>query len=203
LCPLKAVQSLRIVRTFGTFGANIPVTILKKRPQLMRVEQALPGRPLVVRGLDPSGAWEQIQDKVTKRPAETEVELRELDGDFDGFLVDYRDKGHTVTYAGRETTGGVDCHKISVTLKSGHVRQVFLDARTFLERKEVGTVTLPQVGKVEQVLVFSDYREVDGLMFPFAIDEERAAAGATYAIYTQTIELNPPVDDTIFKMPGT
>ncbi len=50
---------------------------------------ALRGRPTVARGLDATGAWKSVNGKVTLRPADQELELRELDGDFHGFLVDY------------------------------------------------------------------------------------------------------------------
>ena len=105
---LKAISTLRIVRTYGTFGANIPVTITKKREGLHRTDQALPGRPTVSRGLDATGAWESVNGKVTRRPADQEAELRELDADFDGFLVDYKAKGHAAEYVGRERAGGID-----------------------------------------------------------------------------------------------
>jgi hypothetical protein len=118
---LKGISTLRIVRTYGTFGANIPVTITKKREGLHRTDQSLPGRPTVVRGLDATGAWESINGKVTRRPADQEAELRELDADFDGFLVDYKAKGHAVEYVGRERAGGIDTYKLKVTLKSGAV----------------------------------------------------------------------------------
>jgi hypothetical protein len=201
LARLKAISSMRIVRTFGTFGANIPVTITRKRGGLYRSDQALPGRPAVARGLDAGGAWESVDGKVTKRPADQEAELRELDGDFDGFLVDYRAKGHRVAYDGRARIGGVDTHKLTVTLKSGAVRVVYLDAATYLERRQEGTITLP-AGKVPVILTFGDWRDVEGVKFPFAIDEERNSfPPQTFAIYTERIELNPPVDDGIFAMP--
>jgi hypothetical protein len=198
---LKALTTVRIVRTYGTFGGNIPVTITKKRPGLYRTDQALPGRPTVARGLGPDGAWESVDGKVTRRPADQELELRELDGDFDGFLVDYRDKGHRVELAGREKTGGIDTYKLTVTLKSGAVRQVYLDAATFLERKQEGTMTLPQ-RKVPVILTFGDWRDVGGIKFPFAVDEERVSfPPQTFAIYTERIDLDPQVDDRMFAMP--
>ena len=80
---LAAITSVRIVRTYGTFGANIPVTITKKRAGLYRTDQALPGRPTVARGLDPAGAWESVDGKVARRPADPELALRALDGEFD------------------------------------------------------------------------------------------------------------------------
>jgi len=198
---LATITTVRIVRTYGTFGGNIPVTITKKRTGLYRTDQAMPGRPTVIRGIDASGAWESIDGKVSRRPADQEAELRELDADFDGMLVDYKAKGHTVTLAGREKTGGVDTYKLTVTLKSGAVRHVYLDASTFLERKHVGTLTLPS-GKVPVVITFADWRDVEGVRFPFAIDEERDSfPPQTFAIYTERVELNPPLDDAFFAMP--
>ena len=198
---LATVTTVRIVRTYGTFGGNIPVTITKKRTGLYRTDQAMPGRPTVIRGIDASGAWESIDGKVARRPADQEAELRELDADFDGMLVDYKAKGHTVTLAGREKTGGVDTYKLTVTLKSGAVRHVYLDASTFLERKHVGTLTLPS-GKVPVVITFADWRDVEGVKFPFAIDEERDSfPPQTFAIYTERVELNPLLDDAFFAMP--
>ena len=48
-------------------------------------------------------AWDQAPDgTVTERPPEVAAEARELDADFDGLLVDYAQKGHTLAYAGRE-----------------------------------------------------------------------------------------------------
>ena len=159
----------------------------------------MPGRPTVARGLDPAGAWESVNGKVTQRPADQELELRELDGDFDGFLVDYKAKGHAVEYVGREKAGGIDTYRLKVTLKSGAVRHVYLDATTYLERKQEGTMTLPD-GKVPVILTFGDWRDVEGVKFPFAIDEERVSfPPQTFAIYTERIELNPAVDDATFR----
>jgi hypothetical protein len=198
---LKAITTLRIVRTYGTFGANIPVTITKKREGLHRTDQALPGRPTVIRGIDTSGAWESINGKVSRRPVDQESELRELDADFDGFLVDYKAKGHAVEYVGRERAGGIDTHKLKVTLKSGAVRHVWLDADTYLERRHEGTMTMPD-GKVPVIVTFAEWKDVQGVKFPFAIDEERNSfPPQTFAIYTERVEINPAVDDTVFAMP--
>jgi hypothetical protein len=198
---LKAITTLRIVRTYGTFGANIPVTVTKKREGLHRTDQALPGRPTVIRGIDASGAWESINGKVSRRPADQESELRELDADFDGFLVDYKAKGHAVEYVGRERAGGIDTHKLKVTLKSGAVRHVWLDADTYLERRHEGTMTMPD-GKVPVIVTFAEWKDVQGVKFPFAIDEERNSfPPQTFAIYTERVEINPAVDDTMFAMP--
>ena len=200
---LKAITTLRIVRTYGTFGANIPVTITKKREGLHRTDQALPGRPTVIRGLDATGAWESINGKVSKRPPEQAAELRELDADFDGFLVDYKAKGHSVEFVGRERAGGIDTYKLKVTLKSGAVRHVWLDANTHLERRHEGTMLMPDGKPIPVIITFADWKDVQGVKFPFAIDEERNSfPPQTFAIYTERVEINPAVDDALFAMPS-
>jgi hypothetical protein len=50
-------------------------------------------------------------------------------------------------------------------------------------------------------LSFGDYREVAGVKFPFAIDDERDGPGQTYAIYVQKIEPNVSIEDAVFDPP--
>jgi len=200
---IKAVQTMKITRTVSTFSANLQVVLLKKRPHSIRSEVTFPGRPATLRVLGPAGLWEVGPDgKVEERPAEMATELAELDADIDGLLVDYAQKGHSVQYNGREKVGGVDVHKLTVTLKSGAARQVYLDAATYLERKHVGTITLPQQGKVQTTLTFSDYRDVGGLKLPFAVDEERSSFPVqSLSVYMDRIELDMPIDDSLFAKP--
>jgi hypothetical protein len=64
-------------------------------------------------------------------------------------------------------------------------------------------MTMPQGQKVPVTLTFSDYRNVDGIELPFAIDEERESFPVqTIAIYTEKIELNVPVDEAAFTPPA-
>lgn len=200
---LAAIRSLRIVRTYSTFSVDVPVVILKKRQGFHRVEQTLPGRPPVVRAVTPDGAWEHDGKQISDRPPEVAAEMQELDGDIDGFLVDYREKGHAVELVGRERTGGVDTWHLRVTLKSGAVRDVYLDASTYLERKQTGIFTHPQAGKVPVTLIYSDWREAGGVLFPYAIDEERDMPGGSIAIYTEKIEVNPALDESLFRRPSS
>ena len=39
-------------------------------------------------------------------------------------------------------------------------------------------------------------------MFPFAIDEDRAAAGQTFAIYVEKIQANVTIDPAAFAPPA-
>lgn len=201
---LKAVQTIRITRTVATQFSKVKVVVYKKRPNLFRAEQTAAGQPMVPRGINADAAWDTIQGKLVQRPAAAAVEIREIDGDFDGLLVDWKEKGHSVTLEGREPLAGGDAYKLKVTTKSGAVRYVYLDATTYLERRQTGTILLPNNRREKTTLDFSNYKPIDGIQFAFNIDEDRSGSVITqsFATYTDEIELNVPIDDALFATPA-
>jgi hypothetical protein len=208
---LKAIDTIKITRQVGTPFTTVTVVVYKKRPDLVRWEQTPKGQTAAIpRGINASGAWDIVQGKVVMRPETLAVEGREIDGDFDGLLVDWQKKGHTVTYEGKAKVGTADTHKLKVTTKGGTIREVYLDATTFLEAQIVGRARLPgmdprtkQHRYNDSTFVFGDYRDVNGVKFPFAIDEERTGGGITqsFATFTEKIEVNVPIDDALFAPP--
>lgn len=201
---LKAVQTVKITRTVATQFSNVKVVIYKKRPSLLRAEQTAPGQPMVPRGINADAAWDTIQGRIAQRPAPSAAETREIDGDFDGLLVDWKEKGHTVTLEGTEALSGGDAYRLKVTTKGGAVRYVYLDAKTYLERRQTGSVLLANNRREKTTLDFSNYKAVEGIQFPFNIDEDRTGPQITqsFATYTETIELNVPMDDALFATPA-
>lgn len=208
---LKAIQTLKLTRTVATPFSSVQVVIYKKRPNLIRWEQTPKGQTTAVpRAINSTGAWDIVGEKVVMRPETIAIEGRETDGDFDGLLVDWKEKGHSVTLAGKEKVGTVDAYRLTVTTRGGAVRDVYLDAATYLEAQIVGKVRLPQMDPKtkehrfnDTTLVFSDYRDVNGVKFPFAVDEERIGGPITqsFAIYTDKIEVNVPMEDALFAVP--
>ena len=200
---LKAVQTIKITRTVATQFSNVKVIIYKKRPNLFRAEQTAPGQPMVPRGINAEGAWDTVQGRIAQRPAAAAAETRDIDGDFDGLLVDWKEKGHTVTVEGKEPLPDGDAYKLKVATKGGAVRYVYLDAKTYLERRQTGMIVLPNNRRENSTLDFSNYKTVDGIQFAFNIDEDRSGPQITqsFATYTEKIELNVPMDDTLFATP--
>jgi hypothetical protein len=202
LAKLKALESVRIERTVAAVFTNIEVVIYKKRPNLYRSEQkpreaAAP----TVRGFSDT-AWESAGGKTTVREGAAPAEQREIDADFDGFLVDYREKGHAIALEGKQKLGPTEVYKLKVTMKSGAERVVYLDAATFLERRHEGTIELGPNRRVKTTIDYGDWRDVGGVKFPFAIEEDRDAPGQTFVHYTKRIEVNVPMDDALFRMPS-
>jgi hypothetical protein len=204
---LQAIQTLKITRTVATgLGSTIKVIIYKKRPQLFRAEQgpAQAGATMTARGVNADAAWDTQQGKIVTRPAQAAAETRDLDADFDGLLVDWKAKGHTVVLDGRVTMPGGDAYKLTVTLKSGLVRTVYLDAKTYLDRRHTGVLNLPGGRQFDVTIDFANWRDVEGVKFPFDITEERTGKEPVVSLvtYTENVEVNVPLDDTLFATPA-
>lgn len=207
---IKAIQSLRITQTVGNPFSRTKVVILKKRPGFVRWEITPAGQTAPIpRAINAEGGWDTQQGKVVARPDVMVKEERDLEADLEGPLVDWKAKGHTVTLEGTDSVGKTPAYKLKVVLKSGATREIFLDTKTFLPLRETGRSSLPPDPKGnprfnEHVFTYSDWRDVNGVKFPFAVDEERTGGPITqsFAVYTEKIEVNVPVDDALFVKPG-
>jgi hypothetical protein len=203
---LTAIQTIKMTRTVANgIGTTLKVVVYKKRPDLLRLEQgaATPGAPTTPRGINADAAWDMQQGKAVTRPAQIAAEARDVDADFDGILVNWKQKGHTVALEGREPLPGGDAYKLKVTLKSGLVRNIYLDARTYLERRHTGVLNLPGGRQFDVTIDFDNWRDVEGVKFPFDITEERTGKEPVVNLvtYTEKIELNLPMDDALFATP--
>jgi len=204
---LAAVQTVKMTRTVASgIGTTLKVIVYKKRPNLFRLEQgpAQSNAPLVPRGISGDLAWDTVQGKVVPRQAQLAAESRDVDGDFDGILVDWKEKGHSVVFAGKESLPGGDALKLTVTLKSGLARTIYLDAQTYLDRRQTGVLNLPGGRQFDVTIDFDNWRDVEGVKFPFDITEERTGKEpvVTLVTYTEKIELNVPMDDALFAPPA-
>jgi hypothetical protein len=201
---LKAIQTIKITRTVATAFGKVRVVISRKRPYLYRVEQGpVQAAPAVSRGISADVAWDIVGGKAVSRTAAAFAEARDLDGDFDGLLVDWKEEGHTVTYEGKEKLPFGEAHKLKVATRSGAERTIYLDASSFLERRQTGVLNLPGGRRFDVVIDYDNYREVAGVTFPYDITEERTGKEPvqSLAIYTESIEVNVPMDDGLFALP--
>ena len=201
---IKAVQSQRISGTisFGP-GAEGPFVIELKRPLKLHMEVTLGGQTLV-RVYDGKGAGWTVNpfgEDHTPQPM-TEEDLRNIndESDFDGPLVDYKTKGNQVELAGKDQVEGKAAHKIKLTRKDGDSRTYFIDAASFQVLKWEGTTRIEDRDvPVENFL--RDYRDVNGLQFPFEIDSDSPGSPQTRKITIDKIELDPKIEEARFRKP--
>ncbi|HTT19618.1 MAG TPA: hypothetical protein VMG82_11755 [Candidatus Sulfotelmatobacter sp.] len=201
---IKSVQSIKTTATMTMGpGMELPGTVIQKRPKLARLEFSAQGLT-AVQAYDGQNAW-QIMPFMGKKDPELMAadEARETEemADVDGPLVDYKSKGHQLELLGKEKVEGTDAYKLKLTLKNGDVQTIYLDADSFLEIKEVTKRTVRGTDQEIEAAI-GDYKEVNGMMFPFAIENAVKGSDQKQKITISKIELNIPVDDSIFRMPA-
>lgn len=200
---MKSVQSVRMKgkMTMGP-GIEAPITIEMKRPRNARMEFTIQGMT-GVQAYDGQQAW-GISPMGSKQPEPMPAEMaKDLDNqaDIDGPLVDYKAKGHLVELVGKEKVEGSDAWKLKVTLKSGDVQYIYLDADSNLEIRNEAKRTI-RGSEVELENTIGDYKEVGGLLWPHSIQSGAKGRPEKQSFAFESIEVNPAIDDARFKMPA-
>jgi len=203
---IKAIHSLHMTgKLTGGGGFTATVTQDGMRPNLVRETFSLQGMT-GVQAYDGTAGW-QIQPFGGHKDPELmgEDDLRDLllDADFDGPLVDYREKGNTVEYLGHDVVDGDDALRLKVTLKNGDILYYYLDPDTYLEiRKEIQEFIRGSIK--ENVVDLGSYKPVAGVMYPFSIasgPKNRPNAAQTTTI--EKIDVNVPLAKSEFELPAS
>ncbi len=202
---IKAIKTLRMAGKFeGGGGFTAAVTQENERPDLVRETFTLQGMT-AVQAYDGTTGW-QIEPFGGKKDPELmgEDDIRDLllDADFDGPLVDHKEKGNTVEYLGHDVVDGDDALRLKVTLKNGDIIYDYLDPDTFIEiRKEIQQFIRGSVR--DRVVNLGSYKPVAGVMFPFSISQGTKSHPDSQTNTVQKMEANVPIDPADFALPAS
>ncbi len=202
---IKAVQSERVTgRITFTGGLEGTFVLELKRPRKMHIEISIEGQK-VIRVYDgKSAGWmvNPFAENKDVQPMSAE-DLRSIadESDFDGPLVDYKAKGSQIELAGKEELEGKPVYRLKLTNKNGDVRFYLFDASSFFVLKWEG------FRKVEDKefpweSFFSDFRDVQGLKYPFKIEQGSPGTEIRQNLVTEKIEINVQIDDAHFAKPA-
>jgi outer membrane lipoprotein-sorting protein len=200
---IKAVQSLRFEgKIVLPQGIEAPFTTETVRPNKMRRDFTIQGMTGSM-AYDGQGGWAVMPFMGKKDPealSGDDLKALEDEADFDGPLVDAKEKGNQVELAGKEDVDGAPAYKLKVTKKNGDVDYHYIDAETYLEVKVEGKRTM-RGQEVEGVSTLGNYKEVNGLLYPFSVESKQKGAPAGMTITVDKIEVNPDVPASRFEMP--
>jgi outer membrane lipoprotein-sorting protein len=204
---ILAVGSARMTGTMRMGGSaagaiEVPITVEFKRPNKVRIEFTMQGMT-AVQGYDGEVGWAIMPFLGKTEPEEmAEDQLKEMkeQADFDGVLVNFEEKGHTVELLGTEEVDGTPAYKLKVTKANGDVVNLYLDQEYFIEFK-ADTTREVQGNEIEVSTIFGDYKEVGGLLFAHSMEMSFAGTPDGQVITIDTIELDIELDDDRFSMP--
>jgi outer membrane lipoprotein-sorting protein len=199
---LKSVQSIKMTgKISGGKNGLVSFVLQKKRPNLLRIDSLYRGKKSAL-GYDGKVGWEADLMETTPHLATGSL-LQELqeEADFDGPLVDYKEKGITVELIGKEDVNGVSTYRLKLTFADGAVTDVFLNAANGQQLKKT-TRTKVQGREAELDCFYRNYKQVDGLTLPFSI-ETRTNGRLDQQTTIDSVHLNAEVNDSVFQMPRT
>ncbi len=200
---LKAVQNVRTTARLsqGSFRADFAQE--NKRPGKVREEVIIQGLAQV-QAYDGKTGWQISPFGGRKDPelmSQDDTKSLIVDGDLDGPLVDYKEKGHKAELVGHDSMEGTDCYKIKLSMKNGDVRNYYLDADSFLELK-IEVQTTVRGALQESEIYYGDYEKVGGVYYPFAIEQAQKGIDSRTQFSVKKIEQNVALGDEHFSMPA-
>jgi outer membrane lipoprotein-sorting protein len=187
----------------GAAGAiEMPFTVEFKKPHMMRLEFTMQGMT-AVQAFDGETGWSIMPFLGKTEPeemAEDQVKQLKDQADFEGPLVNYKEKGHTVEFVGKEVVDGTPAFKLKVTKENGDVDTLYLDEEYFVEFK-IEAEREVQGSEVTIATILGDYKEVDGLVFAHSMEMSFGGGETQQVITINTIELGVELPDERFAMP--
>ena len=192
LAKLRAVQSRHITGHIEGLPDPVSFDQLNARPDRIRLEtrtepKDAPASDQIKTSDGKTGwAWSSAEAPRVMEPEEVKV----LDADFDGPLVDAAAKGNKVEFKGLQDFQNQKALVLKVTLKDKRVQMMYFDPKTFLKFAQVNGE-----GKAGVELDFWDYQTVDGLSMAYTV------IIGPVSVRVDKIALNVPVTDADFQPP--
>jgi hypothetical protein len=183
-------------------GMEFPVTIYMKRPEKIRVEVQIQGNKML-QVFDGLAGWSIAPWSGSSDPQDMtpdEVKGMKEQADFEGALFNWKEKGHKVELIGKEDMDGTQVYKIKVVRADENIETYFIDAENFVPLKIV-SVTKIQGNDTESEAYPGNYKEVNGAMMPFTIENKYKGQTVSHVVI-DTYEINKEIDDNLFVKPA-
>ncbi len=183
-------------------GPNeFPVKIFLKRPNKLRVEIEVQGQK-IIQAYDGEKAW-QINPMAGTTDA-LEITGPQLKGfrwtaDMDGLLYNYDEKGFEAKLLDDKDYEGTKVYKIQLEDEEGDKMTFYIDAENYVILANIVNMTI-QGNEVEQETVFSNYKMIDGVAYPFE-QEIKMNGQIIRQSVTDSVLTEVQINDSIFTMP--
>ena len=199
---LAAVSSLRLSgRMMLGQGREAPFLYEWKRPNQFRFELTMQG-VTEVQAFDGESGWTTDPPGQPDPQPMAPMQLAMMNDaiDFEGRLVNPKQKGIGVELVGKTEVEGTPAWEIQVTRADGGVEHSYLDAEYFLEILQLERYETPG-GPMEMEVTWGDYKEMGGALFPGSWSRKpRGGQGGPTLLFEQ-VEVNPELPDSRFAMP--
>ena len=186
------INDMTAIMRGTAMGQTITLTVKKKAPNKLRQEVKAGGMEQIVIYDGEKGVMMVMDKKIEVK--DKELEGLKIEASMD-FLFDPQSFGATISYDGLEQVNGKDAYKIKMVLPSGLRWYSYFDTESGLKVKETREIET-KMGLGEQTITYDDFKEVDGIKFPYKITQ--TFGGQAVDVVVSSIKLNKGLSDDIF-----
>jgi hypothetical protein len=202
---IEAVQSIQIDLHIKDPSFEVDGTYYATRPGKMRIDVSAEGKHVFSEAFDGHRGWEWEgkggQKSATEKGTAALRHGVELPGKLFG-LHELKGRGHRMKSIGREQIDGINYYVLELILNDGYAVSLYVDPNSWLviRRRDVRPLHVdvdPTPMTIEQVS--SDFRDVNGVKFPFATAETDLNTGKLLeSTVTKNVKINPTLPLTLF-----
>lgn len=169
-----------------TLGINdeYPIKIYQSRPNLTKTSIFINKKETAIEGFDGKKgyAMNYAANKLQEYP-------NYMAENFDNDFIDWENKGFEAKVLAKEKIGNIETYKVELT-KNVNKTIYFFDSKSYMLLKEV---------QKDETLVYSDYKKVGNLFFPFRIESSSPKKDGDYVMLLNKIETNKVFPANTFK----
>jgi outer membrane lipoprotein-sorting protein len=195
---ISSLSTIKISAKMSAMGNEFTTEIWMKNPDKIKTATNINGQDMVS-ALNGTKGYAMSPMSGSAGPVEMtsdEVKLAGLSNVFQNFLVNYYKEGK-ITFEGDENVNDKPAFKLKVDLDGGNSIMVFINKSDYLVVKNV--LTGKQGGMDFTLESYpSDYRETNGFIMP--MKTKTSVQGMEYSTTIDKVEVNVPMDDSIFSI---
>jgi outer membrane lipoprotein-sorting protein len=195
---LSKVQSLTIKVKIVQSGMEIPMVLYQKRPLKFRSEATFQGTTMLQVFDGTTGYMiNPFMGSTTAMVMNAEqIERVKEQADIDNVLYNYKTKNYLLEQVGTDSVDGIQAQVLQLTKPNSEKSKLFIDPENYLVLKVLTKMTLQGVDK-EIEMYPSNYKYVDGILFPFYI-EQKIDGQSFMQMNFESFELNSNPPDSLF-----
>ncbi len=195
------LKSVKVESSAQIMGMDLPSTSTIVQGRGLRSETTVQGSA-IVQAIDGKTGWMINPMAGQTTPVampEEQAQMAAAQLDLTG-LYNYKAKGNTAALKGEETMEGAPVYVVEVKMANGATAKHYISKDTYyILRSIINTAVQGQ--DVEVKTNFSNFKQIDGVTFPFTTEIESPAMPGMMTMTVKNVQVNPTVDESIFMMP--
>lgn len=195
------IKSIKMEASAQIMGMDLPSNTTIVQGRGMRSQTTVQGSD-IVQAIDGKTGWMINPMAGSNSPtALTEDQVKMSAGQLDlTGLYNYKAKGYKAELTGEDKIEGAPVDVVKVDMGNNTFATHYISKDTHYILKSVVNTSV-QGQDVELKTNFSNFKQVDGITFPFTTEIESPAMPGVMTMIVKNVEVNPKVDESIFAMP--